>query len=76
MTTTKLTLFVASKDDWDTKEGPGKSMKNVLYESSLYLAIVKLCKSESISQSKILLNNFFLNSVANFWKCIWKLAWE
>jgi len=29
--TTKLTLFVASKDEWDTKEGPGKSIKNALY---------------------------------------------
>jgi len=25
------TPFVVSKDEWDTKEGPGKSMKNVLY---------------------------------------------
>jgi len=23
--------FTVSKDEWDTKEGPGKSMKNVLY---------------------------------------------
>jgi len=29
--TTKLTPFVGSKDEWDTKEDPGKSMKNVLY---------------------------------------------
>jgi len=29
--TTKLTPFVASKDEWDTKEGPGKSMKNALH---------------------------------------------
>jgi len=28
MPTTKSTLFVVSKDEWDTKEGPGKSMKN------------------------------------------------
>jgi len=28
---TKSTLFVVSKDEWDTKEGPGKSMKNALY---------------------------------------------
>jgi len=26
--TTKSTPFVVSKDDWDTNEGPGKSMKN------------------------------------------------
>jgi len=30
-TTTKLTLFAASKDDWDTKEDAGKPIKNVLY---------------------------------------------
>jgi len=28
--TTKLTPFVGSEDEWETKEGPGKSMKNVL----------------------------------------------
>jgi len=31
MPTTKLTPFVVSEDEWDTKEGPGKSMKNALY---------------------------------------------
>jgi len=25
------TPFVGSKDEWDTKEDPGKSIKNVLY---------------------------------------------
>jgi len=25
------TLFTASKDEWDTKEGTDKSMKNALY---------------------------------------------
>ena len=29
--TTKLTLFTVSKDEWDTKEDTGKSMKNTLY---------------------------------------------
>jgi len=29
--TAKLTLFAVSKDEWDTKEGTGKSMKNILY---------------------------------------------
>jgi len=29
--TTKSTLFVESKDEWDTKEGTGKSMKNALH---------------------------------------------
>jgi len=27
----KWTLFAVSKDEWDTKEGTGKSMKNALY---------------------------------------------
>ena len=29
--TAKSTLFIDSKDEWDTKEDTGKSMKNVLY---------------------------------------------
>ena len=29
--TTKLTLFAVSKDEWDTKEYTGNSMKNILY---------------------------------------------
>ena len=28
---TKLTLFAVRKDEWDTKENTGKSMKNALY---------------------------------------------
>jgi len=31
VSTTKSTLFVLSKDEWDTKEGTGKSMKNALH---------------------------------------------
>jgi len=31
MPTTKLTLFVVNKDEWYTKEDPGKSMKNAFY---------------------------------------------
>jgi len=27
----QLTLFVVNKDEWDTKEGCGKSMKNALH---------------------------------------------
>ena len=27
----KSTLFAVSKDEWDTKEGTGKSMKSALY---------------------------------------------
>ena len=29
--TIKSTLFIVSKDEWDTKEDTGKSMKNALY---------------------------------------------
>jgi len=29
--TTKSTPFAVSKDEWDTKEGTSKSMKNALY---------------------------------------------
>ena len=29
--TVKLTIFTVSKDEWDTKEDTGKSMKNALY---------------------------------------------
>jgi len=31
MLTTTLTLFAMCKDEWDTKESTGKSMKNALY---------------------------------------------
>jgi len=27
----KINIFVVSKDEWDTKEGPGKFMKNTLH---------------------------------------------
>ena len=30
-TTAKSTPFAVSKDEWDTKEDTGKSMKNALY---------------------------------------------
>jgi len=42
MPTTKLTLFGASKDEWDTKKGPGKSMKNALYVQQYGKAPLKL----------------------------------
>ena len=32
----KLTLFAVSKDEWDTKEDTGKSMKNALYVLRLH----------------------------------------
>jgi len=31
LSTTKSTLFMVNKDEWDAKEGHGKSMKNVLH---------------------------------------------
>ena len=61
--TTKLTLFTLSKDEWDTKEGTGKSCgmpkgtywTKVMWNSKIIKPIaltnVKLCLSESISQS-------------------------
>ena len=64
--TTKLTLFAVSKDEWDTKEDTGKSMKNVLYIlkkhisgrsniegekiKPIALAVIELWQSEGISQ--------------------------
>jgi len=32
MRTAKSTLFVVSKDEWDTKDGTGKSMNSIFYE--------------------------------------------
>jgi len=67
MPTTKLTLFVESKDEWDTKEGTVKSMKNALHVQQcrkrhllgwssekikpVALAIVELSESEGIRQA-------------------------
>ena len=64
--TAKSTLFAVSKDEWDTKENTGKSMKNALYLlqyakrhimlnsekiKPVALVFVELCLSEGISQS-------------------------
>jgi len=59
---TKSTLFVVSKDEWDTKEGTGNSMKNALSKQQcskrpllswssekIKLAIAELCLSEGLS---------------------------
>jgi len=64
VTTTKSMLVVVSKDEWDTREDPGKSMKNALHVQRcskrhlsgkiikpVALAIVELCESEGISQA-------------------------
>ena len=48
-TTAKLTLFTVSKDEWDTKEDTGKSMKNALH----MLCMPKgTCPAEAMSSSK------------------------
>ena len=44
--TTNLTLFAVSKDEWDTKEDTGKSMKNVLY-------ILQYAKRHLLGQSNV-----------------------
>jgi len=63
--TTKSTLFVVNKDEWYTKEGSGKSMKNALHvqryaplglkqrptAKPVVIAIVELHKSEGIRQA-------------------------
>jgi len=47
--TIKSTLFAVSKDEWNTKEGPGKSMKNVLY---ILRCAKSTSKDEATSNSK------------------------
>ena len=44
--TTKSTLFAVSKDEWDTKENNGKSMKNGLY-------VLRYAKRHLLGQSNI-----------------------
>jgi len=55
MPTTELTLFVVSKDEWDTKEGPGKVHEECIAYTPLGLnrcqTAFDLRKSEGISQS-------------------------
>ena len=45
-TTAKSTLFAVSKDEWDTKEDTGKSMKNTLY-------VLRYSKRHFLGQSDI-----------------------
>jgi len=65
MPTIKLTHFVVSKDEWDTKEATGKYVlhgeryvkrhlsgwSDVEQKKNQDLAIVDLCKSEGIRQA-------------------------
>ena len=44
--TAKSTLFAVSKDEWDTKEDTGKSMKNALYT-------LRYAKRHPLSQSDV-----------------------
>ena len=46
--TAKLTLFAVSKDEWDTKEDNGKSMKNASYMLQAPLGL-KLCQTVKTS---------------------------
>jgi len=49
---TKSTLFVVKKGEWYTKEGRGKSMRNVLY---VYSSMAKgTSQAEVMSNSKII----------------------
>jgi len=69
MPTTKSTPFVVSKDEWDTKEDPGKSMKNALQWRSQGVARGDICPPPPPSQISVLtqlslaLNNFFCQRV-------------
>ena len=48
--TSKSTLFAVSKDEWDTKEDTGKSMKNTLYT---YCGMPKgTCRAKATSNSE------------------------
>jgi len=55
MPTTKLTPFVVSEDEGDTKEGPGKSMMNALYVKR---------HGKSSSRAEATLNSEKIKSVA------------
>jgi len=55
MPTTKSTLFVESKDEWNTKEGTGKSMKKHCMHSGM---------AKGTSQAEATLNNEKFKPVA------------
>jgi len=48
--TTKSTLSMVNKDEWDTKEGRGKSMKNALHAYSSMAKVT--CRAEAMSNSE------------------------
>jgi len=53
--TTKSAPFVGSKDEWDTKEDPGKSMKNVFKYSGM---------AKGTSRAEAMLNSKKINPIA------------
>jgi len=50
MPITKSTLFMVNKDEWDTKEDTGKSMKNALHVQRYGKR--HLCTAEATSNSE------------------------
>ena len=55
--TAKLTLFTVSKNEWDTKEDTGKSMKNALY-------VLRYAKRHLFGRSDIKLNSEKIKPIA------------
>jgi len=57
----KIDTFVVKKDEWDTKEGRGKSMKNGFYVpryvSRVAFSIVMYCMAKGTSQAEVTLNS-------------------
>jgi len=82
MPTTKSTLFTVSKDEWDTKEGTGKSWRmqwngkraevtsNSDKVKPIAIAIIKLHLSEGAVSQSVGWNNFF-KFRNNFLKAFW-----
>jgi len=62
--TTKSTLFAVSKDEWNTKEDAGKSLKNSLYV--LQYAKRRLSAEATIKLKRALLLTQCLSVVHNF----------
>ena len=62
-TTTKSTLLAVSKDDWNTKEDSGKSMKNALY------IIIAVRMSKSTSRAEVTSNIEKIKPIALGYTC-------
>jgi len=64
--TTKLTLLAVSKDEWDTKEGNGKSMKNALLYSNMAKGTSRaevMSKSEKIKPVALVIVNSVFGTI-------------